>query len=88
MDFSDSEAQGLAEIESICASIGAASADGPKVCVALRSTGDKTQDDLVRRKRVELLGQDIAVFPSTSRAVRALHKLLVLSKPQPGRDHA
>jgi acyl-CoA synthetase (NDP forming) len=79
MDFSDSEADGVKEIESICASIASASASGPHVCVALRSTGDKTQEDLVRRKRVELLEQGIAVFPSTARAVRALQKLLVLS---------
>jgi acyl-CoA synthetase (NDP forming) len=81
MDFSDSEADGVKEIESICASIASASASagGPHVCVALRSTGDKTQEDLVRRKRVELLERGIAVFPSTARAIRALQKLLVLS---------
>lgn len=81
MDFSDDEAAGLREIEAICASIAGASAAGPKVCIALRSTGDKTQEDFVRRKRVELLGQGIAVFSSTARAVRALQKLLVLSRP-------
>ena len=79
MDFADSEADGVKEIESICASIASASSSGPPVCVALRSTGDTTQEDLVRRKRVELLEQGIAVFPSTARAVRALQKLLLLS---------
>jgi hypothetical protein len=81
MDFSDDETAGLREIEAICASIAAASAAGPKVCIALRSTGDRTQEDFVRRKRVELLAQGIAVFSSTARAVRALQKLLVLSRP-------
>jgi acyl-CoA synthetase (NDP forming) len=80
MDFSDSERDGLAELESICASIAQAHPAGPKVSVALRSTGDKTQDDFVRQKRVELLGRGIAVFASTARAVRAHHKLLVLSR--------
>lgn len=79
MDFADSEAEGVAEIDSICESIAQASATGPKVSVALRSTGDRTQDDLVRRKRVELGPRGIAVFASTARAVAAHHKLLVLS---------
>ena len=79
IDFSDNEAAGLAELEAICASIASANPLGPKVCVALRSTGDQTHEDFVRRKRVELLGQGIAVFSSTTRAVRALQKLLILS---------
>jgi acyl-CoA synthetase (NDP forming) len=79
MDFSDDEAAGLAELEAICASITGTNFVGIKVCVALRSTGDQVQEDFVRRKRVELLRHGIAVFSSTTRAVRALQKLLVLS---------
>jgi acyl-CoA synthetase (NDP forming) len=79
MDFSDDEVAGLSELEAICASIASARSAGIKVCVALRSTGDRTQEDFVRRKRVELLGRGIAVFSSTTRAVRALQKLIILS---------
>ncbi|SMG42041.1 acetate--CoA ligase family protein [Paraburkholderia susongensis] len=79
MDFSDDEASGLKELESICASIASAKPTGPKVVVALRSTGDQTQEDFVRRKRAELLPKGIAVFSSTTRAVRALQKLFTLS---------
>jgi acyl-CoA synthetase (NDP forming) len=75
MDFSNNEIEGTAEIEAICNSIASASKDGPKVSVALRSTGDVTQEDIVRKMRVQLLGQGIAVFSSTARAVRAHEKL-------------
>ena len=75
MDFSNDEDEGSAEIEAICNSIASASKDGPKVSVALRSTGDRTQEDIVRRQRVQLLGEGIAVFSSTARAVRAHEKL-------------
>ncbi len=75
MDFSDSEEEGKAEIEAICRSIAGAAKMGPRVSVALRSTGDATQEDIVRSQRVKLLEQGIAVFGSTSRAVKAHEKL-------------
>lgn len=85
MDFADDEADGRRQLEEICASVAQASAAGPKVSLALRSTGDQTQDDFVREQRAKLLGQGIAVFSSTARAVRAHAKLYELSSKQ-GRD--
>ncbi|WP_421956481.1 acetate--CoA ligase family protein [Polaromonas sp.] len=75
MDFSDSEAEGRAEINAICQSIAGAAKTGPKVSVALRSTGDAIQEDIVREQRIGLFEQGIAVFGSTARAVRAHEKL-------------
>lgn len=79
MDFADSEADGLSELEAICASVARARISGPRVSLALRSTGDKTQEDFVRRQRTELLRRGIAVFTSTSSAVRAHARLWALS---------
>lgn len=86
MDFSDNEEEGKAEIEAICRSIAGAAKTGPRVSVALRSTGDATQEDIVRNQRVKLLEQGIAVFGSTSRAVRAHEKLwrMTSAKDEPG----
>lgn len=80
MDFADTEQDGLRELEGICDSVMTASREGPKVSLALRSTGDKVQDDFVRDQRVRLLEHGIAVFASTARAVRAHAKLWTLSR--------
>lgn len=85
MDFADDEADGRRQIEEICVSVAQADTVGPKVSLALRSTGDKTQDDLVREQRSKLLDSGIAVFSSTARAVRAHAKLYELSCKQ-GKD--
>ncbi|HUH58492.1 MAG TPA: acetate--CoA ligase family protein [Candidimonas sp.] len=82
MDFADDEADGKRQLEEICASVAQASSAGPKVSLALRSTGDQTQEDFVREQRVKLLGSGIAVFSSTARAVRAHAKLYELSSKQ------
>jgi acyl-CoA synthetase (NDP forming) len=79
MDFADSEADGLLELEAICASVAQAREDGPPVSLALRSTGDQVQEDFVRRQRTELLRRGIAVFASTSSAVQAHARLWALS---------
>lgn len=82
MDFADDESEGKRQLEEICASVAQADRVGPKVSLALRSTGDKTQDDFVREQRVKLLGSGISVFSSTARAVRAHAKLYELSSKQ------
>ncbi len=79
MDFANSESDGLHELEEICTSVARARRAGPNVSLALRSTGDKTQEDFVRSQRIKLLEQGIAVFTSTARAVRAHAKLRALS---------
>jgi len=79
MDFADDEADGLRQLEDICTSVAQANPSGPKLSLALRSTGDQTQDDFVRTQRTRLLEHGIAVFSSTARAVRAHAKLLSLS---------
>lgn len=82
MDFADDEADGRRQLGEICASVAQAQRAGPKVSLALRSTGDKTQDDFVREQRHKLIQSGIAVFSSTSRAVRAHAKLYELSAKQ------
>lgn len=82
MDFADTEDAGRRELEQICESVAQARRDGPQVSLVLRSTGDATQDDFVRIQRVALLNKGIAVFSSTSRAVRAHAKLRELSRKQ------
>jgi hypothetical protein len=44
--------------------------------LALRSSGDKYQDDFVREQRIKLMKQGISVYPTTSRAVRAQSRLV------------
>ena len=78
MDFADSEEDGVAQLTALCESVARARTDGPRVTLALRSSGDATQDDFVRRQRAALLPKGIAVFNSTSRAVRAQAGLLAL----------
>jgi len=80
MDFADDEDAGLRALEALCASVQEAGAEGPKVSLVLRSTGDATQDDFVRRQRAALVGRGIPVFNSTSRAVRAHAGLWRLSQ--------
>lgn len=71
MDFADTEADGLGQLSDICESIARARKNGPRVSAALRSSGDKLQDDFVREQRARLMKAGIAVFSSTARAVRA-----------------
>ena len=82
MDFADSEADGAAQLDEICASIKRARPDGPKISLVLRSSGDKMQDDLLREQRRLLLPHGIAVFRSTAQAVRAHAKLLRMTGPR------
>jgi len=79
MDFVDDESQGLAELNAICAAVADVERTGPKVTLVLRSTGDQTLDDFVRQQRITLLSKSIAVFSSTSRAVRANASLRTMS---------
>jgi len=82
MDFADDEEEGKRQLEEICDAVEEVRAEGPKVTLVLRSTGDQTQDDFVREQRAKLLKHGIAVFSSTSRAVRAHAKLYGLSSRQ------
>lgn len=85
MDFAENEADGQRQLEEICASVERARADGPRVSLALRSSGDRLQDDLVRSQRLNLLKKGIAVFPSAARAVRAHAMLAAMSRRVEGR---
>lgn len=76
LDFADSDAEGLRQLNDICDSVARARRDGPPVSLALRSSGDQLQDNLLRQQRVRLLDKGIAVFGSTARAVRAQAMLL------------
>ncbi len=76
LDFMDSDEAGLVALERICDSIARAHPDGAAMSLALRSSGDKYQDDFVRDQRVKFLKQGISVYQSTSRAVRAQARLV------------
>lgn len=76
MDFIESDELGLVALEQICESIARARPDGAAMSLALRSSGDRYQDDFVRRQRVRFLEKGISVYPSTSRAVRAQARLV------------
>lgn len=71
LDFADDEAHGLSQLDAMCASIAACRAGGPPVAVSLRTSGAGALDDFVRRQRLSLGAQGIAVFPTTTRALRA-----------------
>lgn len=79
MDFVDEESQGLEELNAICSAVANVDRTGPNVTLVLRSTGDQILDDFVRQQRVALLPKSIAVFSSTSRAVRANASLHTMS---------
>lgn len=79
MDFVDNDEDGILELQDICDSIRRINEFGSPVCLVLRSTGDKLQDDLVREQRLSLLSKGISVFSSTNRAVRAMGMLWELS---------
>lgn len=76
MDFIESDEQGLVALAQICESIARARPDGAAMSLALRSSGDKYQDDFVREQRMRFLEKGISVYPSTSRAVRAQARLV------------
>lgn len=76
LDFIENDVEGLKALEKICASIARARPDGAPMSVALRSSGDKYQDDFVREQRIKLMKQGISVYPTTSRAVRAQARLV------------
>jgi hypothetical protein len=80
MDFVDDEVQGLRDLIDMCESVARSDRSGPKVSLALRSGGDRLQDDFVRDQRLRRLDDGIAVFPSTSRAVRANAMLRTMSR--------
>lgn len=80
MDFAEDEEDGLTQLREICESVARARQDGPAISLALRSSGDKLQDDFVRKQRVKLLQNGIAVFSSAARAVRAQANLLAASR--------
>lgn len=77
MDFADSDEAGLTILERICDSIGRARPDGVPMSLALRSSGDKWQDDFLRAQRLRFRDSGISVFPSTSRAVRAQARMVL-----------
>lgn len=79
MDFVDKDEDGIFELQDICDSIRRINDFGSPVCLVLRSTGDKLQDDLIREQRLSLLSKGISVFSSTNRAVRAMGRLWELS---------
>ncbi len=76
LDFIENDIEGLKALEAICASIARARPDGAPMALALRSSGDKYQDDFVREQRIKLMKQGISVYPTTSRAVRAQARLV------------
>jgi acyl-CoA synthetase (NDP forming) len=76
MDFIENDELGLVALEQICDSIARAWPDGPPMSLALRTSGDKYQDDFVRKQRMRFLNKGISVYPSTSRAVRAQARLV------------
>ncbi|MGB3867221.1 MAG: acetate--CoA ligase family protein [Xanthobacteraceae bacterium] len=76
LDFIENDIEGLKALEAICASIARARPDGAPMSLALRSSGDKYQDDFVRDQRIRLMKQGISVYPTTSRAVRAHARLV------------
>ncbi len=76
LDFIENDIEGLKALEAICASIARARPDGAPMSLALRSSGDKYQDDFVREQRIKLMKQGISVYPTTSRAVRAQSRLV------------
>jgi len=80
MDFAEDDEDGRRQLAEICESVARARRDGPAISLALRSSGDRLQDDFVREQRVKLLPYGIAVFSSTARAVRAQSMLLTASK--------
>ncbi len=80
MDFADSEADGRRQLVEVCESIARARRGGPRVSIALRSSGDKLQDDFVREQRLRLLKEEIAIFTSTARVVRAHASLWRLTR--------
>lgn len=80
LDFVDDEAEGLRDLIDICDSVARSDQRGPKVSLALRNAGDRLQDDFFRDQRVKRLEQGIAVFPSTSRAVRANAMLRTMTR--------
>lgn len=76
LDFIENDIEGLKALEAICASIARARTDGAPMSLALRSSGDKYQDDFVREQRIKLMKLGISVYPTTSRAVRAQARLV------------
>jgi acyl-CoA synthetase (NDP forming) len=76
LDFIENEIEGLKALDAICASIARARPDGAPMSLALRSSGDKYQDDFVREQRIKLMKQGISVYSTTSRAVRAQARLV------------
>ncbi|WP_287885660.1 MULTISPECIES: acetate--CoA ligase family protein [Paracoccus] len=76
LDFMESDEAGLVALERICDSIARARPDGAAMSLALRSSGDKYQDDFVRDQRRKFLKRGISVYQSTSRAVRAQARLI------------
>ncbi len=81
LDFIESDVEGLKALDNICASIARAKPDGAPMSLALRSSGDKYQDDFVREQRIKLMTQGISVYPTTSRAVRAQARLVRNGRP-------
>jgi len=76
LDFIENDIEGLKALDAICASIARARPDGAPMSLALRSSGDRYQDDFVREQRIKLMKQGISVYPTTSRAVRAQARLV------------
>ncbi len=80
LDFIADDVTGIATLRDICASIARARPDGPPMSLALRSSGDRYQDDFVREMRPAFLAHGISVFTSVSRAVRAQAMLVQRSR--------
>lgn len=79
MDFADDDAAGLKELYAICDSVQSVERSGSPVTLVLRSTGDRVQEDFIREVRPKMLEKGIAVFASTTRAIRAhseLHRMM------------
>lgn len=76
LDFIENDIEGLKALDAICVSIARARPDGAPMSLALRSSGDKYQDDFVREQRIKLIKKGISVYPTTSRAVRAQSRLV------------
>jgi acyl-CoA synthetase (NDP forming) len=77
-EFSDNEAIGRAQMDAIVESLLRPDTKGIAVSVVLRTAGDRIQDDFVRQARLRLLAHGIAVYPTTTRAIRAHARMVEL----------
>ena len=77
-EFSDDIHTGINQMDSIVESLLKTKTKGVAVSAVLRSAGDKIQDDFLRPSSPLFLENGIAVYPTTSRAIRAHARMVKL----------